>query len=164
LKTLLLIFGALFLFSISIYSQQISKEKEPLNNSFGIGIGVPYGIIGGNIDLNIISNINGSFGLGTTYFSGASYNVGLKLFFTNALQVFRPRAFIFYGINSVDKYERTDDNNSYSGLSFGLGSQFLWHKTKWGFDFDVVYIATSTKGKIDPKNSIKISVGFRRGF
>lgn len=114
--------------------------------------------------MNIISNINASFGLGTTYFAGASYNAGLKLFFTDALQVFRPRVFMVYGINSVDKYERTDDNNSYSGLSFGLGSQFLWHKTKWGFDFDVVYIATSTKGKIDPKNSIKISVGFRRGF
>lgn len=158
------IFTALFLFSIPIFSQQISKEKEPLNNSFWIGIGVPYGIIGGNIDLNIFSNINASFGLGTTYFAGASYNVGLKLFFANVHKVFRPRVFMFYGINSVDKYERVDYNNSYSGLSFGLGSQFLWHKTKWGFDFDVVYIATSTKGKIDPKNSIKISVGFRRGF
>lgn len=151
-------------FYFSVYSQQLLREKEPINNSFGIGIGVPYGIIGGNIDLNIISNINGSFGLGTTYFAGASYNVGLKLFFTNALEVFRPRVFIFYGINSVDKYEKSDDNNSYSGLSFGLGSQFLWHKTKMGFDFDVVYIATSSKGKIDPKNSIKISVGLRRGF
>lgn len=71
---------------------------------------------------------------------------------------------MFYGINSVDKHEITDDNNSYSGLSFSLGSQFLWHKTKGGFDFDVVYIATSKKVKIDPKNSIKISFGFRKGF
>ena len=71
---------------------------------------------------------------------------------------------MFYGINSVDKYERTGDNNSYSGLSLGSGSQFLWHKTKWEFDFDVVCIATSTKVKIDPKNRIKISVGFRRGL
>lgn len=108
-----------------MYSQQLAKEKEPINNSFGIGIGVPYGIIGENIDFNLVSNINGSFGLGTTYFAGASYNVGLKLFFKDALQVYRPRVFMFYGINSVDKYERTDDNNSYSGLSFGLGSQFL---------------------------------------
>ncbi|MCZ7609304.1 MAG: hypothetical protein M5U17_03995 [Ignavibacterium sp.] len=102
-----------------MFCQQISKEKEPINNSFGIGVGVPYGIIEGNIDFNIVSNINGSFGLGTTYFAGASYNIGLKLFFTNALKVFRPRVFIFYGINSVDKFERSDDNNSYAGVSLG---------------------------------------------
>lgn len=154
----------LFLFTTSTYSQQLSKEKEPIKNSLGIGIGVPYGIIGGNIDINIFSNVNGSFGLGTTYFSGASYNLGIKIFFVDAKETFRPRVFAFYGINSVDKYERSDDNNSYTGLSLGLGGQFLWRKTKMGFDFDIVYIATSSKGKIDPKNSIKISLGLRRGF
>lgn len=146
-------------------SQELVTTKPELaQHSLGIGLGVPYGILGLNLDINLVPNLNASAGLGTTLRAGVGYSAGFKLFLTPIDNIFRPRLSAFYGINTIVVYEGNENlNQAYRGFSLGLGAQLLWQKTKNGFDFDVYYIATS-EADINNLRRAAICLGFRRAF
>ncbi len=155
------------------------SSSEMKKNSFGLGLGVPYGIFGANLDLNVAPNLNLSGGVGTTVFAGIGYNFGLKYFFTPIEQTFRPRISAYYGVNSMVLKEyigwnKEDEGESYTGISLGIGAQWMWGKTKSnGLDFDIIYLATSgidvdelrDEGfDVEEPGKVKISIGYRHAF
>jgi hypothetical protein len=159
--------------------QQTNDVNIFKKNSFGLGLGIPYGALGVNIDINAGSNLNLSLGIGTTIFAGIGYNVGFKYFFTPIERTFRPRVSAYYGINAIVLKEyigidKEDEGESYTGLSIGAGAQWMWGKTKSnGLDFDIIYIATTgydvDKLKeegfdVEEYGKVKISIGYRHGF
>ncbi|MCP3683715.1 MAG: hypothetical protein GY861_13610 [bacterium] len=149
-------------------------------HSFGVGFGIPYGIVGGNFDVNLAPNLDLSMGLGTTIFAGMGYNFGLKYFLTPVDRTFRPRVSAYYGTNAMvavetsGYYASTQEGESYKGLTLGFGSQWMWGKSKSnGLDLDIMFIATSGLNIDDLKKQgydvnepgkVKISIGYRRGF
>ena len=158
-----------------VISQEADEEThEYSNNSWGIGFGIPYGILGANVDVNIFSDLNFSFGLGTTILAGIGYNFGLKYFLSAKENSFRPRLIAFYGINSMSIIGDVAD--SYTGLSIGGGFQWMWGETKSnGLDLDIIYIATTGYDvdelqakypayKIEELGKVKISIGYRHFF
>ncbi len=130
----------------------------------GIGLGVPYGILGFNLEFNVLPVLSVTGGLGTTMFVGIGYNVGLKGYFRKPGPVWRPRVSAYYGINGMYAEDFNDpDNEKYSGLTIGVGQIFLWQQH--GFDLDLMYVATSNMPEeLDSGSNIKISFGYRFAF
>lgn len=172
---------------VVIRGNAIKYEKNLLDyiqpkikkNSYGLGLGIPYGIEGLNLDVNVAPNLNLSGGLGTTRVAGIGYNFGFKYFFTPIDMTFRPRVSAYYGVHSVlvTHYigiDKEDEGDRYTGLSLGIGVQWMWGKFKLGgLDFDIMYLATSNfdidklnaEGfDVGEKDKIEISIGFRYAF
>lgn len=180
MKHLSVIIIIIFLLSSVLWAQESVVDSELLKkNSFGLGLGVPYGVLGINLDINCAPNINLSAGVGTTIFAGVGYNIGLKYYLKSIENKFRPRISAYYGINSMVLKEyigssKEDEGESYTGFSIGFGAQWMWGMNKLnGLDFDIIYIATSgidvdelrAEGfSVDEPGKIKISIGYRRAF
>lgn len=172
------------LFVIFIISMLLSNflfaQEEKSENSWGIGFGIPYGVLGGNIDINIAPNFNLSAGLGTTIVAGLGYNVGVKYFLSSIENSFRPRISAYYGVNAavLKEYpsllDKEDDGEAFTGVSLGVGAQWMWGESKTsGLDFDIIYLASTgldiDKLKdegfmVDEPGKIKISIGYRHLF
>jgi len=158
------------------WSQETAEDKPVIDkNSWGLGFGIPYGVLGGNVDVNIAPNLNVSFGLGTTILAGVGYNFGLKYFFSSVENTMRPRIMAFYGVNAMS--EIGNDTDTYTGLSLGGGIQWMWGETKSnGLDIDVIFIATTgydidelqdrygTRYIIEEYGKVKFSIGYRHSF
>jgi hypothetical protein len=162
---------------VSLSWAQEASEKAPVydKNSWGLGFGIPYGVLGGNIDVNVAPNLNISFGIGTTIVAGIGYNAGLKYFFSSVENTLRPRILAFYGVNAMSSIG--DDNESYTGLSIGAGFQWMWGDTKSnGLDIDIIYVATTgydldeleeeygDRYVIEEYGKVKFSIGYRHAF
>ncbi len=90
----------------------------------GVGFGIPYGVLGFNLELSLLPYLSVTGGFGTTIFTGVGYNVGLKGYFRKPGPVWRPRASVYYGINGMyAKDFNHPDNEKYSGVTVGLGQQ-----------------------------------------
>ncbi len=171
----------IFMLSLPIlsYGQEFIEDRpNPKQNSFGAGLGIPYGGIGVNVNINLVSNLYFTAGMGTTVFAGVGYCAGARFFFTPAHQSFRPRASAFFGTTTIVEKEYPDgetDDESYPGIVLGIGSQWMWGKTKSnGLDFDLLYIAYNEYESEDLRaegfipagesSDFKISIGYRRAF
>lgn len=174
MKRIILTLLLVTLFSVS-QAQDVTTEPPAVKkNSWGVGLGIPYGVLGANVDINVASNLNVSFGLGTTILAGVGYNFGFKYFLAPIENGFRPRVLAFYGINAVSVIG--DDTDTYTGFSVGAGFQWMWGASKSsGLDFDIIYLA-STGYDIDELRArypgytiedfgkVKISIGYRHSF
>ncbi|MBI4429610.1 MAG: hypothetical protein HY562_10880 [Ignavibacteriales bacterium] len=170
------------LLSLSALSAQEDSVSyvEPKKNSLGVGLGIPYGVLGANLDVNIVSTLYASMGIGTSALAGVAHNVGLKYFVLPVSEAWRPRVSAFYGTNTlaeitiVSSGSSTTDRKKYLGLSLGIGVQWMWGDAKSnGLDFDIIYIATRgldieglrNQGfAIDEPTKVGFSLGYRHGF
>ncbi len=163
IMTILLSSSVLWAQGESVLAPEIKK------NSFGLGLGVPYGVLGANLDVNVAPNLNLSAGIGTTVLAGIGYSFGLKYFFMPIERTFRPRISAYYGVNTVVEYIGGGDNESYVGINLGIGTQWMWGKTKSnGLDLDIIYIATTgldaEEMGIEEPSKVKLSIGYRHAF
>lgn len=147
-KTLIL--AALILLAAVLCPAQ-DLEDELLNRpgnrgSIGVGYGIPYGGLGVNADVYFIDNAALTAGVGSFGYT-AGYAIGAKYLYGKPSDLWRPQAVISYGINKVlyiDREPEADLREAYQGFSLGLGSQFMFGKSrKHGFDIDALYIVSS---------------------
>ena len=141
----------------SILWSQDSAWSAKKKNSFGFGFGIPYGGLGGNIDINIVKNLHFSCGFG--YIGTAGYNFGIIYILAPIKNNLRPRFSANYGVNAIE--EGFTGWKAYRGVSLGMGVQRMWGNN--GLDFDLIIIAYSD-GKVEGKHRVKISFGYRRAF
>jgi len=173
---LILVFVTLSFTSINA---QVAKA-----GSVGLGIGVPYGVVGINGEFAVHKYFSLSAGLGSSIFSGLGYAVGARAYLKPAENKWRPRISMHYGVNGVIASQESFGSSSYSGKTFsgltlGLGTLVMFgERRKYGFDFEVVYLATqgglqdeidkmNASGKyshIDDPSKIKVVIGYRFGF
>lgn len=129
----------------------------------GVGFGIPYGILGFNLELNLLPIISVTGGFGTTIFAGIGYNAGVKGYLRKPGPVWRPRASAYYGINGLYVSDDFEYSEKYSGVSVGLGQLVLWQEH--GFDLDFIYLVTSELWDYtDSGGKIKISFGYKYAF
>jgi len=167
-------------FSINVAAQDfITERKPPSGRTFGVGLGIPYGVVGVNVDFKIEDHVNLSAGIGSTVFAGVGYSLGMKYFITSPESTVRPRLSAFYGTNYVFVKEyygtdRDDEGETYNGLTIGVGLLFMMGESKSnGFDIDLMYIATTSfdaeekrsEGFVfDESNDVKFSIGYRHAL
>lgn len=168
-----IVLGLLLAFLLAVGSPVMAEVE-----SFGVGLGIPFGYLGGNVDFSIIPNwVNLSLGAGIAP-SGVVANAGLRLFLAPKTASFRPRISCFYGRNTYVEEKSywiiPDDYTSYDGVTAGIGASIAFGQSRRnGLDFDLLYIV-STKADLDDleargydtsdADGIKISVGYRHFF
>jgi len=175
-----LISFAVITLSFTSLSAQIAKT-----GSIGVGIGVPYGVIGINGEVAVHPNFSLSAGVGTTIYAGVGYAVGTRAYLNPAEKMWRPRVSVHYGINSVIAVTdnasglSSGSGEKFSGLTLGIGTLAMFgERRKNGFDFEIVYLATTggMQDKINEMNAsgyyehidmpgrIRVMLGYRFGF
>ncbi|MBL7960393.1 hypothetical protein JNL27_09160 [bacterium] len=162
-----LTFLIIFVLSLNLYAQS-PEETRFARSSFGLGLGIPYGILGINGEFAVWNNFSITGGVGTTILAGVGYNVGGKYYFRNVGNTWRPRISAYYGTNAVAVVigGNSDDDRTFSGITFGIGQQWMWGKNKsHGIDLDILYIASSKVfDRTDENGRVKFSIGYRMGF
>ncbi len=118
-------FLVIALLCTALATQSYAQEKDHLSSkkgetSLGIGLGLPYGGIGGRIGTNVTYGLTIFGGLGYMI-SGVGYNIGLlKDFPSKASTQFYLSA--MFGTNAAIRVEGLSEYNEvYTGPSFGLG-------------------------------------------
>lgn len=123
----------------------LSSNLYAQDFELGAGLGIPYGILGANIEYYPIDNVSVSLGLGTTVVAGAAHDIGLQYYF-GTKGSWSPRISVHSGTNGAIKlttcyFGCTDEGHSYTGTSLGFGVKKLWGHN--GIAGDLFYIVTS---------------------
>lgn len=168
----------------SIVTYQLSEvskiETIPISKtgSLGVGLGMPYGILGINGEYVIYNNVALTAGVGTTMGieAGIGYNIGIKYYLKDIGKTWRPRISAYYGTNGFIELDFSTEE-VFNGLTLGIGQQWMWgDRKRHGLDLDILYIVTSgvydrideleNEGyeKIEESGRVKLSIGYRYGF
>lgn len=164
------------------FSEILKIETIPISKkgSLGLGVGIPYGIIGINLEFAISKHLVLSPGIGTASAYGIAYNLGLK-YYLRAIgnSSWRSRISMYYGkIVPVASYEVRKyewQHKLHNGLTFGIGQQLMWgDKKRHGLDLDTLFIAASSAFAdinvienvlyIPAVKRLQLSIGYRYGF
>jgi hypothetical protein len=172
--------------SLTISTSEIIDIKKQAHNSagsVGVGFGIPYGLLGANLDIKLVSVLNVTAGLGSGIYVNPMYSAGLRCFLRSGNYMFRPRIEALYGtasmINVEDSNGETVEKGSFN--SFVLGAGFQWAldiSRTWGLDFDIIYIVDDSEleSRLDylinqgynfdvvATGNVKISLGLRYIF
>jgi hypothetical protein len=111
---------------ISYFTYGVVKKKtssSPENITLGIGLGLDFGGIGGNITIYPQRNIGLFAGIGYAY-AGLGYNFGAKLRYIkkDKLKTITPYLLGMYGYNAAINVENAESlNKLFYGPSFGIG-------------------------------------------
>lgn len=172
MKSILSCVILLLLLTIPLQAQENFQEPQTYKvNTIGAGLGIQYGVLGVNVDINVAPNLNLTGGIGTAIV-GLGWNIGAKYFFLDVSKAFRPRVMALYGTNSVLQVVNASSyDKSYTGLSIGVGAQYMWGESRTsGIDFDIMFLATTGLDVNELRNSgiivdepgkVKISIGYR---
>lgn len=161
----------------------IKKQSYGSVGSVGLGFGIPYGKLGVNIDLKLLSVLYANAGIGTGIFVTPMYSAGLKCYFLSGSHKFRPRVLANYGTTSMlyleDNSGDVIERSSFNSILLGTGFQYaLDIKNAFAFDFDIIYIVNNSglearaqelrnQGydfEINATGHIKVSFGIRYVF
>ena len=130
MKNYLKHFSAILILSliiISVKAQDTAKVVYPLDKvSFGLGLGLEYGLIGMNVTVYPQKNVGlfGGFGYDLI---GMGYNVGTKIRFVsdNSAKKFIPYVTLMYGLTQAVVVRDLDQyNKEFHSTSLGVG--FDW--------------------------------------
>ena len=142
---------------------KIAESGNPSSDfHIGAGFGVPYGLIGANLNYRLTDAFDLTLGAGYGFGAGVRYHpLAQKREF---------RLTLYYGDNTVIDDPITDKYETYSDVSVGIG----YGSPDGGWDFDLVYIfiPDDAKDRVDELesmgytvsgdtgNTVKFSVGY----
>ena len=127
----------------SLVSPAVFANDDNRDISFGVGLGIPYAVLGANLSVRLNDHVDLTAALGTT--GKLAWSSGVRLY-PMADSNFRLSA--YYGVNGAVQVERCgrwscDDPEweTFTGFSTGIG----WgaHAGDRGFTADLMYIVTS---------------------
>lgn len=134
----------------------------------GLGMGIPYGVIGINFEFNphlpaavnrgIHNYFSVSIGLGLSP-GGTAYSVGLRFYPLGREKFYQPRLAGYYGTVALIEYSSGDYDRE-DGFAFAAGSLFKIGKT-FSLDFDTLYIIPDEYADDIRGSRFKISFGIR---
>ncbi len=123
-------------------------------NSFGLGLGLPYGAIGARFGTNIADQLTLFGGLGY-HLSGVGYNVGLmKSFPSKSLTQFYVAG--MYGTNAAIKVKGLSEADKvYTGPTFGVGVKVNSRRTEGNFwDFGLL-VPIKSSDYMDDEDAVR---------
>ncbi|MEQ9303239.1 MAG: hypothetical protein RJQ14_04930 [Marinoscillum sp.] len=159
-------------------AKEINSISAAGYGSFGLGIGLPYGGLGGQFGYNVSDRFNSFLGVGYNFVE-LGFNIGVAYDFA----ILNRTSFYVSGMggyNAVTLIQGLEEyNETFFGPSFGIGMKFNGKKREgnfWQFGLVVPFKSASyhervRKIKDDPRidtfteaNPVLISVGYHMGF
>ena len=147
--------------AVSAHAGEPVDISQPSKLSISTGLGIPYGILGANLNYRSSDAAEYFAGIGSW---GPSF--GVRFFPSEQTPTFH--ASLFYGPNVfvTTCYSCDDIEEGYSGLNASLGVSPEAGQDGW--EFDVILILTSAAYEEDyyeeEDSNIKLSFGYRWGF
>jgi len=129
---------------------RVTEKTYSSSGSIGAGLGIPYGILGLNMDIKLYKSLYVTGGIGTGIVVSPMYNIGTKLYMRSGEYKWRPRISAYYGTNGMLFVEDYNGNlkERYSGLTLGIGQQWtLGINRSWGIDLDLMFITDDSELK-----------------
>lgn len=106
--------------------------------SVALGLGLPYGGGGVNLEAQITPLVAITGGVGMMG-EDVGYNAGFRLYHRPARwPSVHLRGTLLYGTNAMYDKDYRDDKNLESGLTLGLGARWFF-SDKWALDVDLTY-------------------------
>lgn len=152
--------------SKSVHKRSIDKYTTRI----GLGLGIPYGVLGGNFEVNTGDYLSLTCGVGYSP-GGAAYSVGGRLYTAVRDKKFRPCVSMHYGVVAVLEkkiysysyygYSSTSSTEyeNVNGSAFGVG--FKYNKVSTSWDFDILYLNYNMPAYTQQQTgNVKISVGY----
>jgi hypothetical protein len=122
-----ILIAAIFTLLIALNSQSGFAQIQSSPGFAGLGMGLPYGGIGGRLGYTIADQYDLFLGIGYNFTSLAS-NAGFQYQLPIGGHV-SPYALAMYGANASVKIENLEDyNETFLGPSFGLGAKIYLSK------------------------------------
>ncbi len=131
--------------------------------SFGLGLGVPYGLFGVNMNYKLNDTFDATAGIGVGYGAGVRYHP----ISTNE----KVRLTAFYGTNMLLKKSTSSTVERFNGINIGIGYGAL--SDGWDVDLIYVFISQEAKDRVaelksqgyiveggEPENQFTLSVGY----
>ena len=168
--------------SVSAYAQlteEVPEKKKMAKNSYlGIGLGLPYGWCGANIESHIYKKLFLSLGGGIIFdFLNNNYvapvlNIGPSIHLSSGDRTYQPAFMLLYGSNGYfvsEDYYRDFSYQVYNGVTFGLSNTFLvGEEHNNGFSFDFLAIVSSKlfreHPEVNPNQRFKIGLAYKHKF
>lgn len=180
-----LIFGVLLLLAGSLpgqYDLALDHSIKHRRGSLGVGYGLCYAGLGFNGEYNFSDDIAVSGSIGTFgYVSG--YELGLKYFFSEFDNTFRPMVSLWYGVNAMTIARPSATSSlkniteAHTGFTAGAGMQMMFKNSKrHGLDASLLYIINNDQaarlkelesqgyGEFSRGSRVLLSFGYRYAF
>lgn len=126
--------------------------------SFGPGLGIPYGIIGGNLEVGFFEYFGICAGVGISP-EGIGSAIGGRIYLAGADTRVRPRLGYYRGTVGAIEYA-WDEYEDVRGNALGLGL-LIKINDKISMDGEIIYIESWEYTKEEPDSRYKIFVGVR---
>ena len=164
-----IIIGTLLLmFNKTAFAEEAPQSKtDPFR--LGVGLGVPYGILGLNLSYRINDLIEASGGYGSARDGFKGWAIGGRIYPFSELKRFRPRLAAFYGVVGRVTVEdnATDTNRTIDVFEgFALGGGFEWKFfSRHSLDLDLFYSTGEAPEEYKTDDSHRrISLGYGYHF
>jgi hypothetical protein len=131
--------------------------------AIGLGVGLPYGVFGVNLEIEPFKYFDITGGIGTTFFGPTAWNVGVIGYFNDQDAFIRPRITLLYGVNKMlglknGYYSSSyDDWESFTGFCLGGGISMMLSE-QHAFNYEIYIILSS--GFDDRKKEIEQQGGY----
>ena len=136
---------------LALFGQQAGAEEQtatsnhPFRNiRIGIGVGIPYGVIGANFEIDPNDYLGLTAGLGISPVSAdPGWVFGGRFYLSEREATTRFRLTLLHGIVGFVTNETSSDKTGYEkaivGNALGIGLNYEPEGSKWSCDFDLMF-------------------------
>jgi len=140
---------------ISMEDSLTNVDYYAKEGSYGLCIGIPFGVLGVNVEYMFAEYFAATIGMGFTL-SSISMNGGARVYFAPRKSNLRPMFNIYLG------------NYTSFGFNIGAGFKAMFDKRKKrGLEIELIYLLTSSglgSHQTNSNSRVGLSIGYRRGF
>ena len=149
----------------------VKKEPPPapktsyINKRAGIGVGIPYGVLGANLEIEPNDYLGLIAGLGVSPVSSdPGWSLGARFYLSGRESDTRFRLSLFHGIVAFTTKENSAGDTVYlktiTGDAFGIGVNQRIKGSKWSCDFDLMFPSFKVSpGLKKDSTSVQFSLG-----
>ena len=145
-----------FLFIHLSFAQEAATVRDNSYLGIGLGLGIPYGVLGANVEVTPIDYFSISGGIGYAP-GGVGYSVGARIYPLGRSKDFFPRIGAYYGIVGAIEYWWTGWD-PFDGFAVGAGGVWWKKGKKFSLDGEVIFIFAS---ELASSPTIRVSFGFK---
>lgn len=159
-------------FLLIINKTAFAEEPPQINTNpfrLGVGLGVPYGVLGFNLSFRVNDLLEASGGYGSAGDGFNGWAVGGRIYPFPELKKFRPRLAAFYGVVGRVRQEDIEGDRKTIDVfeGFALGGGFEWkYFPRHSLDLDIYYSTGEAPEKytIEDEHNRSISLGYGYHF
>jgi len=166
-KKILVFLVLSFLFAHLSFAEDATRVRDNSYLAIGPGFGIPYGIIGGSLEVTPDDHFSLSGGIGYCP-GGVGYSFGARIYPVGRSRDFFLSIGAYYGIVAViETIGAYHDYDHVGGFAFGVGGVWWKSKLKFSIDFDLMWVLPnwpSSVAKSDKGFPLRLSFGFKWHF